>query len=55
MYPRRKDKFVMWSKAMVEGATIDKPHYPGTKNPTRAMRTTRRKKRRKKRPRGSKE
>lgn len=29
MYPRRKDRFVAWTKAMVEGATVDKPVYPG--------------------------
>lgn len=27
MYPRRKDLFTAWSKAMVEGATVDKPNY----------------------------
>jgi len=31
MYPRRKDLFTAWSKAMVEGATVDKPHYHGGK------------------------
>lgn len=26
-YPKRKDLFTKWSKAMVEGATVDKPNY----------------------------
>jgi len=26
-HPKRKDLFVAWSKAMVEGATVDKPNY----------------------------
>jgi len=30
-FPRRKDLFTAWSKAMVEGATVDKPNYRGTK------------------------
>lgn len=30
-HPRRKDLFVAWSKAMVEGSTVDKPLYRGTK------------------------
>lgn len=29
-HPRRKDLFVAWSKAMVEGATVDKPNYGKT-------------------------
>lgn len=33
MYPKRKKEFVQWSKAMVEGATVGKPSYPGTKTP----------------------
>jgi len=49
-YPRRKDKFVAWSKAMVEGATVDKPSYPGTsktKRPSRARKVSRRRRRKK--------
>jgi len=58
MYPRRKDKFVQWSKAMVEGATIDKPHYPGTKDPkankarAQPQRQQRRRRRKRKHPDG---
>jgi len=50
-HPRRKDLFVAWSKAMVEGATIDKPNYPGTKNrskkSSKSSQTRRRRKRKK--------
>lgn len=55
MFPRRKDKFVAWTKAMVEGATVDKPVYPGTKkNSSKSSKSSakraraRRKKKRKK-------
>lgn len=27
MYPKRKDLFDAWHKAMVAGATVDKPNY----------------------------
>jgi len=27
MFPRRKDLFDAWHKAMVAGATVDKPNY----------------------------
>jgi len=60
-HPRRKDLFVRWSKAMVDGATVDKPNYspagaPGSKRATRGPKrrkshkrvTTTRKKREKK-------
>lgn len=51
MYPRRKDLFTAWAKAMVEGATIDKPNYSPARGAgigTRSSRRKRRKKRRKK-------
>lgn len=31
MFPKRKDRFVAWSRAMVEGATVDKPNYSSKK------------------------
>lgn len=42
MYPRRKDLFVAWAKAMVEGATVDKPNYGKTQSgsPKRRMKKT---------------
>lgn len=43
-YPRRKDLFEKWAKAMVNGATVDKPNYsPLTQNGHRpsAQRRTR--------------
>jgi len=48
-FPRRKDRFTAWSKAMVEGATVDKPLYPGTALSRRSSRSsvTRRKRRKK--------
>jgi len=36
MYPKRKDLFDAWHKAMVAGATVDKPNY----GKSRAPRTT---------------
>jgi len=49
MYPRRKDLFVAWSKAMVEGSTVDKPLYRGTKKTSKRSSTknTRRRRRKK--------
>lgn len=41
-YPTRKDLFTAWAKAMVEGATVGKPHYHGTKS-RKGMRTHRKK------------
>jgi len=32
MFPKRKDLFVAWAKAMVEGATVDKPNYGKTQS-----------------------
>lgn len=46
MYPRRKDRFMAWSKAMVEGATVDKPVYPGTKKSATISVTKKRRRRR---------
>jgi len=53
MYPKRVKLFIPWSKAMVAGATVDKPSY-GTNQKKKAM-TKRRKRRRKKRHHGSKD
>lgn len=52
MYPRRKDLFVAWSKAMVEGSTVDKPNYRGSKKkalskPSSRKRMARRRRRKK--------
>jgi hypothetical protein len=56
MFPRRKDKFVAWSRAMVEGATVDKPTYPGgKKSSTRTNKTRTTRKRRKRRKNAKKE
>lgn len=30
-HPTKVKLFVPWAKAMVAGATVDKPSYPGTK------------------------
>jgi len=35
-YPRQKDKFDAWHKAMVAGATVDKPNYGKTKKTQQA-------------------
>lgn len=51
MYPRRKDLFTAWSKAMVEGATVDKPNYSpakAKKSGSRVSRTLRKRRRRRK-------
>jgi len=54
MHPKEVTKFIAWSKAMVAGATVDKPRYPGTSeraNKARAkpQRGRQRRRRRKKR------
>jgi len=59
-YPRRKDLFDAWAKAMVAGATVDKPNYGKTvshsKNgSTNKTQMRRRKRRRKRRNRAKKE
>jgi len=52
-YPKKVDKFIPWSKAMVAGATVDKPNYPGTSKPMRKRK--KRKQKRRKRHHGSKD
>lgn len=42
-YPRKVKIFTAWSKAMVEGATVDKPSYPGTSKTTKRRRRRRKK------------
>jgi len=49
MFPKRKDKFVAWSRAMVEGATVDKPNYSGKSNKGRAQPQRQQRRRRRKR------
>lgn len=46
-YPRTVKTFIPWSKAMVAGATVDKPSYPGTSRRTKKRRRRRRRKKRK--------
>lgn len=46
-FPKKVNKFIPWSKAMVAGATLDKPSYPGTSKTAQKSRKGRR--RRKKR------
>jgi len=47
-YPRIVSKFIPWSKAMVQGAKVDRPEYPGTsKTSTKKSKTRHRKRRRK--------
>lgn len=46
-YPKTVDKFIPWSKAMVAGATVDKPHYGKSRTRRYRTRRTRRMKRRK--------
>jgi len=45
-YPRTVNKFIPWSKAMVAGATLDKPSYPGTSVTTRPRRKRRKRRKR---------
>lgn len=54
-YPRTVKLFVPWSKAMVEGATVDKPDYGKKMTSSKRARSKRRKRRRKKRHNGSKD
>jgi len=51
MYPRKVNLFIPWSKAMVEGATIDKPDYgkKSTKKGRIGKTNRKRRKRRRKR------
>lgn len=46
MYPKRVNKFIPWSKAMVAGATLDKPDYG--KNTLKKNRRKKRKRRKRK-------
>jgi len=50
-YPRKSKLFKKWAEAMVAGATVDKPSYPGTKKTSKSRRKKprRRKRNRKKR------
>lgn len=46
MYPKRVKLFVPWAKAMVAGATVDKPTYSKTHHrKKRKARVTRRRRR----------
>lgn len=47
-YPRTIRTFIPWTKAMIQGATLDKPSYPGTKETARRRRKKRKKRRSKK-------
>lgn len=47
-YPRTVKTFIPWSRAMVAGATVDKPSYPGTKKPPGASKRRKKRRRRKK-------
>lgn len=53
MYPKSVNKFIPWSRAMVAGATVDKPDYGKTSKTTSRRKgstpSRKRKKRRKKR------
>lgn len=48
-YPTNKTKFDAWHKAMVAGATVDKPNYSTNRlsRPQRAKRVTRHRRRHK--------
>jgi len=46
MYPKRIKEFVPWTKAMIQGATVDKPEYG--KSRTRKFKTRKRRRKRKK-------
>jgi len=48
-YPRQKDKFDAWHKAMVAGATVDKPNYGKNLKSNSQQARRRKRKRRKKR------
>jgi len=50
MYPRKVNLFIPWSKAMVAGATLDRPDYgKGSVTTKKATKNRRRRKRRRKR------
>jgi hypothetical protein len=46
-YPKTVKLFVPWTKAMVAGATVSKPSYPGTKSFKKRHKTSKRRRRRK--------
>lgn len=46
MFPKRVDRFVQWSKDMVQGATVDRPRLTGSKTSVMKKRRKRRRKRR---------
>lgn len=48
-YPKRLHIFKKWAKAMEEGATVDSPHYHGTKKGPMTRRPFRKRKKRLKR------
>lgn len=50
-FPRSVSRFVPWSKAMVAGATVDKPDYgkSSKKGSPKAQRSKRKKRRRRRR------
>lgn len=56
-YPKSVSKFIPWSKAMVEGATVDRPDYgkkmTRSKKSSQHAGTTRRRRRRKKKGRNA--
>lgn len=45
MFPKTVKLFVPWSKAMVAGATVGKPSYPGTSKTSMKKRKRRRRRR----------
>jgi len=56
MYPRRKDLFTAWAKAMVEGSTVDKPNYsPARMKKSGKISLTRKAKRRRRRKKKAKD
>lgn len=57
MYPKKVSKFIPWTKAMVQGATVGNPDYGKESKSTgsRASRIRKRRRRRKKRHNASKE
>lgn len=55
-HPRTVDKFIPWSKAMVAGATVDKPNYgKGSRMKTHSKKPKRRKRRKRRMHRAKKE
>jgi len=55
-HPSKVKLFIPWAKAMVAGATVDKPSYPGTKKKsTTSSKMSRKRRRRRKKKNGKKE